>query len=196
MLEFERLKEESASFNELIIDLSVEALRELTDEMVSAIEQLIKDCDDDDVNFVPDDPSAEDPFASRQEDVDLAWTVGHVIAHITASAEESAALAAELARGVQFHGRSRYEVPWEDMDTIDKCHQRLAESRRMRLASLDMWPEEPHLENVYQAWEGGPKVTPIGRFVLGLKHDFDHIEQIAEIIRQSHQSKTHLKDLL
>jgi hypothetical protein len=42
----------------------------------------------------------------------LPWTLGHVIVHITASAEESAFLAAELARGVHRRtGRSRFEVP-------------------------------------------------------------------------------------
>lgn len=48
-----------------------------------------------------------------RDDVHLAWNLGHVIVHTMASAEESAALAAELARGVEYHGRSRYEVPWE-----------------------------------------------------------------------------------
>ena len=52
---------------------------------------------------------------------------------------------ADLARGVAFHGRSRSEVPWETVTTIAQCRARLEESRRMRLASLDMWPDQPYL---------------------------------------------------
>jgi hypothetical protein len=105
--------------------------------------------------------------------------------HTTASAEESAALAAELARGVEFHGRSRYETPWETVTTIAQCRHRLEESRRMRLMSLEMWPDQPHLDNVYEPWPGASEVNPIGRFVLGLMHDDAHLDQIAKIVRQA-----------
>jgi hypothetical protein len=55
----------------------------------------------------------------------------------------------------------------------------------MRLASLDLWPDEPHLDNICEAWPTGPQVNAIGRFVLGLAHDSDHTGQIAEIVRQA-----------
>jgi hypothetical protein len=71
------------------------------------------------------------------------------------------------------------------MRTIDGCRQRLEESRRIRLASLDMWPEDPHLDLEYEAWEGGPMVNAIGRFVLGLMHEDSHLGQIKGIIKQS-----------
>ena len=109
---------------------------------------LIAECVDADVVLVPDDPEADDPWAATPEETNMSWTLGHVIVHTTASSEESAALAAEMARGVALHGRSRYEVPWQEMRTIEGCRQRLEESRRMRLASLEMWPDDPHLENV------------------------------------------------
>ena len=115
----------------------------------------------------------------------MPWTLGHVIVHCTASAEESAAVAAELARGVEYHGRSRYEVPWQEMRTLAGCQQRLEESRRMRLASLAMWPDAPHLENGYEVWPDRPPVNAIGRFVLGLMHDESHLDQIEEIVRQA-----------
>ena len=115
----------------------------------------------------------------------MPWSLGHVIVHNTASAEESAAIAAEMARGVAFHGRSRYEVPWGDMKTIEGCRQRLEESRRMRLASLELWPVEAHLEIEYQAWSEGPVVNAVGRFVLGLMHEDSHLGQIEEIVRQA-----------
>lgn len=185
MLNFEPLRENTKTVADLVAGLTVEDLRVLTDEMIDTIWGLIEHCRDEDVTFEPMDPEAYDPYAERPKDVDLAWNLGHVIVHITASAEESAFLAAEMARGVPNHGRSRYEVPWEQINTLEVCRLRLEESRRMRLASLDLWPDEPHLENVYQAWKGGPKVNAVGRFVLGLKHDDDHLNQICAIVQQA-----------
>ena len=55
----------------------------------------------------------------------------------------------------------------------------------MRLASLEMWPDEPHLENGYKVLKGEPQVNAIGRFVLGLMHEEEHLEQIADIVLQA-----------
>ncbi len=157
--------------------------------MVDTILAMIQNCVDADVTFEPLDPAANDPYAEKPEDVDLAWNLGHVIVHVTASSEESAALAIELARGVDFHGRSRYEVQWQEMKSIKGCRGRLEESRRMRLASLEMWPDEPHLDNVYQTWSDGPQVNAVGRFVLGLMHDESHLGQLAEIVSLAHAAR-------
>ena len=185
MLNFEVVRDGEVTLAELVAGLAGDDLRDLTNEMIDTMLGLIADCVDADVVFEPVDPDAHDPFAARPEDVDLAWNLGHVIVHVTASAEESAALAAELARGVEHHGRSRYETPWETMTTIASCRQRLEESRRMRLTSLEMWPDEPHLDNVYEPWPEAPQVNATGRFVLGLMHDDSHVDQIAEIVRQA-----------
>ena len=72
--------------------------------------ELLGGAIDADVTFEPDDPAADDTFAEDPAEATLAWTLGHVIAHVTASAEEAAFLAAELARGILPHGRSRSEV--------------------------------------------------------------------------------------
>ena len=132
-----------------------------------------------------EDAEADDPFAERLEDVDLAWTLGHVIVHVTASSEESAAIAAELARGVKYHGRSRYETPWQSIHTIKQCRERLAESQKIRLASLEMWPADPHLDNEYKTRPGAPAMNAITRFIYGLMHDDDHLQQITNIILQA-----------
>jgi hypothetical protein len=119
----------------------------------------------------------------------IAWTLGHVIVHLTASMEESAALSAELARGVEFHGRSRREADWKTVTTIEYCRDRLEDSRRMALAALDMWPQEPHLENTYLP---SPTVKPyncIVRFLSGLRHASDHLVQIQEILKQADATK-------
>lgn len=172
--------------SQLTADLTPDNLRHLTDEMIDQMLALIVDCNDADVVFKPVDPDAHDPYAADGADVDLAWTLGHVIVHVTASAEESAFLAAEMARGVPAERRrSRSEMPWETVTTTAQCRQRLEESRRMRLVSLALWPDEPHLDNCYEPWSGIGELNAVGRFVLGLLHDDDHLAQIADIGQQT-----------
>jgi hypothetical protein len=190
MLDFRSVRDKKTTLSELVAGLTLDDLRALTNEMIDTMLGMIAGCVDADVVFVPSDPAAHDQFAATEEEVKLAWTLGHVIVHTTASAEESAALAAELARGVAFHGRSRYETPWQTVTTIAQCRRRLEESRRMRLTSLAMWPDEPHLDNVYEPWQGAPLVNAIGRFVLGLMHEDDHVGHIAEIVRQAQAART------
>lgn len=185
MLDFDPVRNELITLQELASDLSKQDLHELTIEMIAYQLSLIKDCSDDEVIFVPEDPDADDPFAERLEDVDLSWTLGHVIVHVTASSEEAAAIAAELARGVKYHGRSRYETSWQSIHTIEQCRGRLAESQRMRLASLEMWPDNPHLDNEYKSRPGAPPMNATTRFIYGLMHDDDHLEQIANVILQA-----------
>ncbi len=164
-------------------------LPKLTNEMIDRMLSLIADCDDADVTFVPSDPEAHDTYAENPDEVDLAWTLGHVIVHTTASAEESAFLAAELARGVKWRGgRARYEIPWQNVTTIQQCRERLQESRRMRLASLDMWSRPPHLENTYEP-RAGLTHNCISRFVAGLVHDDSHLKQIENIVAQARAAR-------
>ena len=137
-----------------------------------------------DVTFVPDDPAADDTFAVDPAETRLAWTLGHVIVHVSASAEEAAFLAAELARGVEPHGRSRYELPWPAVVTIEACRDRLRESERMILATLGTWPDEPHLEVAYTTSGGLSRNAP-ARFLGGLMHADSHRVQVSEILRQA-----------
>jgi hypothetical protein len=184
MLKFQLVRDKKTSLQELVAGLARDDLRRELIEMYDEIEQLISDCTDPDVSFVPVDPSADDPYAVQGEET-LSWTLGHVIVHLTASMEESASLAAEMARGVEFHGRSRDETPWREATTIDFCRARMAESRRMCLASLEMWPEPPRMDNTYIPAAGARPHTCISRFASGLKHASDHLSQIAEIVRQA-----------
>jgi len=189
MLNFQAFHDKEITYAELVAGLGKDALAALTDEMIDTTLALIEGCVDTDVTFEPVDPQAHDPYAATPDEVHLAWTLGHVIVHNTASSEESTAVAAELARGVAYHGRSRYEMPWREMRAIAACRQRLEESRRMRLASLGMWPDAAHLDNEYQAWTGGPMVNAVGRFVLGLMHEESHLGQIREIVRQARAAR-------
>ncbi len=166
-------------------DMTADDLRQLTNEMVDRILELIRDCEDADITLEVPDPEANDPEAATTDEVSLPWTLGHVIVHTTASSEESAFLAAELARGVPFHGRSRSEVPWRNVTTVEQCRHRLEESRRMRLATLDVWPDEPHLDNTYTPREDRPPINCVRRFLNGLRHDESHLGQIERLVRES-----------
>lgn len=198
MIDFAPIRDRSLSISELAHDLTPNDLRRETNEMLDTMCDLIAGCIDTDVVFVPDDPVAYDSVAATPEEVYLSWTLGHVIVHTTASAEESAYLAAELARGVRYRRlRSRYEVPWQTVTTIAQCRQRLEESRRMRLASLDMWPDEPFLDNTFTlkiggppaVIEGHPEANAVVRFLLGLLHDDAHLGQLSDIVRQTKNAR-------
>lgn len=155
----------------------------LTEAMIEAQLALIADIEDADVVFQPVDPEAYDPYATDPEAVHAAWTLAHVIAHTTASSEECCAQAANLARGVPVTQRMRYEVPWQRLTTVAQLRHRLQESRRIRLAYLQAWPDEPHYDLTYT-----PYKTPhncITRVLAGLHHDSGHLRQIAEIVRQA-----------
>ena len=191
MLDFTPVRNKEITMGQLVAGLTVDDLRRLTNEMIDTMQRLIADCTDADVVFVPDDPNANDPVAATEAEVHMPWTLGHVIVHTTASAEEAAAIAAELARGVPHRGgRSRSEVHWSTITTIAQCRHRLEESRRMRLASLDMWPDQPHLDNTYVPRPGAEPINAVARFVLGLRHDDDHLAQIAEIVRQAKAARS------
>jgi hypothetical protein len=186
MIDFTPIREKNVTWSEFATKFTKQDLIDQTNSLIDKILELISSCTDADVVFVPDDPDAEDPLAENPEDVNLSWNLGHVIVHLNASAEESAFLAAELARGVEVESRrSRWEVPWETVTTIEQCRGYLKESRRMLLASLEMWPDEPHLENYYET-KSGIKVTPILRFLFGQSHADSHLGQIEEIVNQAH----------
>ena len=165
--------------------LSSDDMRRWTNAMIDTQLALIADATDADVVFEPVDPEANDTYAASAVEVNLPWSLGHLIVHVTASSEESAFLAAELARGFTFHGRSRSEVPWETVTSVAQCRHRLEESRLMRLSSLDIWPDDPDLENSYSSREGAPPINAVRRFMSGLRHDNSHVEQIAEVMRQA-----------
>jgi hypothetical protein len=190
MINFEDFKTKKKTLSELIAGLGRTDLRSLTNEMIDRMEALVAGCTDEDVVFVPEDPNANDPHAVTEAEVKMAWTLGHIIVHTTASSEESAVLAAEMARGVALHGRSRYETAWQQVTTIAMCQARLEESRRIRLASLEVWPDKPHLEVVVEPWPGMEPLNAIGRFAVGLLHDDSHLGQITEAVRQAKAARS------
>jgi len=188
MLDFASVRNRSTSISDIARDLTREDLRALTNEMIDTMQEIIADAIDADVVFVPQDPDANDTFGIPEEK-DLVWTLGHVVVHATASAEEAAALALTLARGLPVEGRSRYETPWRTAHTVGQVKHRLEESRRMRLAMLDSWPDEPHLDVTYAPYTGRPPQNAIARFIMGLYHDDAHLDQLREIMRQCREAR-------
>ena len=190
MLDFVRVRSREISLAQLAESLTVSDLRDLTNEMIDAQLALIEDAIDEDVVFQPVDEQAKDDYAVNPEEANLAWTLGHVIVHATASSEETAGIAAALARGVNVSERSRYETPWQEVKTVAQMRQRLAESRRIRQAYLSAWPDVPHQDAFYTP--NYPNAKPrnaVTQFVSGLGHDDAHLGQIAEIMRQARAAR-------
>ncbi len=187
MLDFTPIREKTTTWPEFVAGYSTDDLAEIVNGYYDEILVLIEDCNDAEVVFQPIDSKAHDSYADN-DDTNLAWNLGHVIVHLTASNEEAAFLAAELARGVEFEARrSRFETDWKTVTTMAQCQQRLAESRHMLLASLEIWPDAPCLDNFYTS-RGGMEVTPMVRFIFGLSHTDSHLGQIKEIVRQAKEN--------
>jgi len=173
--------------------LTRDDLRELTNDSIDTLLEMIADLDDVDITFDPIDPDANDPYAAEGEE-NIGWSVAHLIVHVTASSEEGAAFSSLLARGIPAKERPRYETPWRDITTKAQCVQRLEESRRMRLAYLDTWPDEPHLD-VYR--EVSERFTEVfgnmnapAAFIFGLAHEHGHYEQIRDVKQQALAAKS------
>jgi DinB superfamily len=188
MLDFASVRDKTTSLTNIARDLTTADLRALTNEMIDTMQGIIADAIDADVVFVPQDPEANDTFGIPEE-ADLSWTLGHVVVHATASSEESAALALTLARGLQVEGRSRYETPWRTVHSVAQLHHRFEESRRMRLAMLDAWPDEPHLDVTYSPYARLDPQNAVARFIMGLYHDDAHLDQLREIMRQCREAQ-------
>ncbi len=151
----------------------------LLDEAFDALDSSLAGVTDAEVVFVPNDPKATDSEEGQ------GWTVGHIVAHVTAGLEETSAAASTLARGAELVGRPRYEVPWETLASAEAVRRRLTESRRMCRAFLGTWPDEPHLENTYTPIPAlGPLNGP-ARLLLNLGHARGHLPHIEEALRQA-----------
>lgn len=177
------------SQEEVLKDVGIAQLRDEVHEITNKLLDIISDSIDEDVVFYPSDPDAHDPYAENEKEINIAWTLGHVVVHLTASSEEKAFIAAEMARGISRDGRSRYEIPWQTVTTIEQCRDRLAESRKMLLASLEMWPDPPHMNIKRRPWSSAPELNPIAYFLSGLRHARSHVGQVKKIVQQAEAAR-------
>ena len=187
MLDFRAVHERTQTLQQLAGGLAKADLAVAMNTLYDDVQARIRDVSDADITFPPVDPDANDEFASDTTEVGLAWTLGHVVVHLTASAEEAAFIATELARGVAREGRSRWETPWPSVLTAEAARGRIEESRRMIVAMLDAWPDLPHLD-VTLPGSTGPR-NAIVRFLSGLNHADSHLAQISEIVRQGQAAR-------
>jgi len=168
---------------------SVADLRQASEDSVAWLTGIVAGLDDAEINFVPQDPEADDPFADESEQ-HIGWSIGHLVAHVTASCEEWAAYSSLLARSVGYPAepRLRYETPWRALNTRARALQRLQESLRMRLGYLDAWPDTPDLQ---LKRELSPRfIARFGEFnattcfLFGLQHEVGHYGQFEDVRAQ------------
>lgn len=175
---------------ELAEGLTAAELAEETNRIYDLYRELLDGADDAQMSFEPDDPDANDPYAASEEEKHIGWTAGHLVAHVTASAEEGAVFGSILARGVELGGRIRAEVDWREIDTVEKARHRLEESRRMVLAYLSTWPDTPNLTVIRQfssekasAYFG--QMNAPAAHMLGLTHMVGHFDQFKDALQQA-----------
>lgn len=192
-LDFTPLLNNEVKLMDFVANMTIDDLRQITNESIDKLLSFIEGLDDTDVTFDPIDNEANDPHAVEGEE-NIGWSLAHLVAHVTASSEEGAAFSSLLARGFPASERPRYETPWRDLQTHAQVVQRLEESRRMRLAYLDTWPDEPHLDVyrvVSERFEAkfGPLNAPAA-FIFGLKHEVGHYGQFEDVRNQAIAAKT------
>lgn len=188
-IDFDPWFKKEAKLDDIGADLSLEDLRLATNQSIDHLLSLIEGLTDADITFDPVDEEADDPHAKPGEEK-IGWSIAHIIVHVTASSEEGAAMSSLLARGIAASERPRYETPWQDVTTYAQCVQRLEESRRIRLAYFDAWPDEPHMDVLragvserFEAYFG--KVNATAAALMGLSHEVGHYDQIVDARQQA-----------
>ena len=174
-------------------NVTFDVLRSEVNRLYDAVADVLEGLSDDNISFLPHDPEAYDKDAATEEERHIGWTLGHLVAHVTATNEENAIFTSLLARGIQQGGRIRTEVPWQEMDTVEKAVNRLEESRRIVLAYLDAIPDEPDLTTEREFSERaaaffGP-MNALASMVQGLAHHAGHLEQFADVRGQALAAK-------
>lgn len=159
---------------DLVRDLSHADLITFTNEVLDAMEaQISSDAPAGLFTFVPPDTEASEGTG---------WTIGHIVAHATATLEGTAMGAAILARGIKLEQRLRYEVPAEELHNLQTIQARLNESRRMCQAFLAAWPDNPDLDATINFIPAIGPMNAFGMYALGLSHAQGHIQQITNAV--------------
>ena len=168
MIDFTTMSSGQQRIADLAADVTLSDLTAVTNAQIDTLVTLIRDLSDAQVVFVAHDPEA---------DGGVGWNVAHLIAHVTASSEENAAVSSILARGIDlaFEPRLRSEVEWTTLTTTAACIQRLEESRRIRQGYLSAWPDQPRLDTLRTLPAGfservGP-MNAVASGLLGLAHE-------------------------
>jgi hypothetical protein len=190
LIDFSSVERGDIKMLEFSKQFSVADLKAATNASIDTILEIIQDMTDAQMTFLPFDPDADDPHAVEGEEK-IGWSLAHLVVHVTATAEEGAAFSSILARGIPYprEPRLRYETNWHTVTTKAQTLQRLEESRRIRLAYLDTWPDSPQLD-VYRelsekAVEKHGHLNATATFLNSLKHEWGHFAQFREVRRQA-----------
>jgi DinB family protein len=190
LIDFSPVERGDVKMLEFSKQFSVAGLKAATNASIDTILEIIQDMSDAQMTFLPVDPDADDPHAVEGEEK-IGWSLAHLVVHITATAEEGAALSSILARGISYpkEPRLRYETNWHTVTTKTQTIQRLEESRRIRLSYLDTWPDSPHLDTYRELSEKAIEKFGIlnapATFLNSLKHEWGHFAQFREVRRQA-----------
>ncbi len=193
-IDFSPLSSNTKTPLEFAAQFTVDDLRAATNTYYDEIEAILAGFNDAQLIHEPVDPNAKDNDAKTAEEVHMGWSLAHLVLHVTASAEESAAISSLLARGVAVEGRFRYEPDWRTVTTRQQVMQRLMESRRMTLAYLEAWPDAPLLD-VYRKFAPDSPFAKAQRnapatYLGGLNHLSGHLDQFREVAAQARAGVT------
>lgn len=193
LIDFSPVDRHEMQMLEFSKQFSLADMKAATNASIDWIQDIIKDMSDAQMTFLPYDPDADDPHAIEGEEK-IGWSLAHLVVHVTASAEEGAAFSSILARGIPYpkEPRLRYETNWHTVTTKTQAVQRLEESRRMRLAYLDTWPDAPHLDVYRESSERSIEkfgyINAAASFLGSLKHEWGHYDQFREVARQAREA--------
>lgn len=188
LIDFSPIFNKAMNYSELAQNVTKAQLVATTQASCAFLRSILDGLTDAQILFDPIDPHANDPFAKEGEE-NIGWSIAHLIAHVTASSEEGAAYSSILARGIALEPRLRYETDWKEITTVAQCYQRVEESERMRLAYLEAWPDQPHLDVYriisprFEALVG--RLNAVGAYLLGLGHEVEHQAQFEDVKRQA-----------
>ncbi len=149
--------------------------------------RIINDVSDEQAAYIPVDPDADDPHAATEADRHVGWSLIHLVMHVTATVEEAAAFSSILARGIPIGGRLRTERNWREVTTCAEALAQLEECRRMCLAYLATWPDQPDLttRRIMPEDFKWPGPNAMVSFLAGLMHWHKHIEQFQRVAEQA-----------
>lgn len=190
-VDFTPIQKREAKIMAWAAPFSLDDIRAAANHGIDFMLNILDGLMDTDVTFLPEDPEANDPYAPAELQ-NIGWSIGHLVLHVTASTEEYTSTAAVVARGINYprEPRLRYEADWQvACQTVEECRQRILESKRMRNAALDSFPDQPNPDS---RWERSEKFIEIfgeldakGAYLMGLSHEYGHHAQFLEVKRQA-----------
>ena len=187
MLDFTPLLQQPAKVSELTAHLTIDDLRRYTHEMIDVMLSMIADCADAAVTFEPIDPEANDTYAETEAEVHMAWTLGHVIVHATASAELIEPVAAlvegthrvarnELSVEIRVGSRGEMGVLAGSFNDMTRSVSRLEDELNALLASLEQQVEArtADLRAAQEQLVRTEKLSSLGKLSASVAHEINN----------------------